>query len=92
MNILNLFVIIPVLTVFAIVFTKDFKGARVAAATGMSLQLITSVILVMSYFAQRKAGMTGEFLFLSDVSWFKTLNIHYTVGVDSIAVWMLLLA
>jgi len=92
MNILNLFVIIPVLTVIGIVFTKDFKGARVVAAAGMTLQLIAGIILVFSYFAQRKAGMTGEFLFLSDYTWFKTLNIHYAVGVDSIAVWMLLLA
>jgi len=92
MNILNLFVIIPVLTVIGIVFTKDFKGARVTAAIGMTLQLITAIILVFSFFAQRKAGMTGEFLFLSDFTWFKTLHIHYSVGVDSIAVWMLLLA
>ena len=73
MNILNLFVIIPVLTVIGIVFTKDFKGARIAAATGMTLQLITAIILVISFFGQRKAGMTGEFLFMSDLTWFKTL-------------------
>jgi len=92
MNILNLLVIIPVLTVFGILFTKDFKGARLAAATGMSLQLITSVILVFGFFAQRNAGVSGDFLFMSDYTWFKSLNIHYTVGVDSIAVWMILLA
>jgi NADH-quinone oxidoreductase subunit M len=91
MNILNLLVIIPVLTVIGIVLTKDHRGARLAAATGMSLQLITTVILVISYFSQRHAGATGEFLFLGDYSWYKALNIHYLIGVDSIAVWMLLL-
>jgi NADH-quinone oxidoreductase subunit M len=92
MNILNLFVLIPVLTVIGIVFTKDHKGARVAAAVGMSLQLITSVIVVVSFFAQRDSGATGDFIFYSDAMWFKALNIHYTIGVDAIAVWMLLLA
>ena len=86
MNILNLLVLIPVLTVIGIVFTKDYKGARVAAAVGMTLQLIATIVLVFSYFTQRKAGASAEFLFLSDYSWFKSLNIHYIVGVDSIAI------
>jgi NADH-quinone oxidoreductase subunit M len=91
MNILNLFVIIPVLTVLGIVLVKDYKGVRTTAAIGMSLQLITAAILAISFFAQRKAGMDAEFLFRSDLMWFKSLNIHYSVGVDSIAVWMICL-
>ena len=54
MNILNLLVLIPVLTVIGIVFTKDYKGARVAAAVGMTLQLIATIVLVFSYFAQSR--------------------------------------
>jgi NADH-quinone oxidoreductase subunit M len=92
MNILNLFVIIPVLTVLGIMFVKDYKGARMTAAVGMSLQLVAAAVMTLMYFAQRKAGATDEFLFYTDLSWFKTLNIHYIVGVDSIAVWMICLA
>lgn len=92
MNILNLFVIIPVVTMAAILFTKDLRGARLVSAVGMGLQLIAAVVLIFSFFALRKAGDSAEFLFYSDVTWFESLNIHYTIGVDSIAVWMIGLA
>ncbi|HOI50120.1 MAG TPA: NADH-quinone oxidoreductase subunit M [Prolixibacteraceae bacterium] len=92
MNILNLFVIIPVVTMAAILFTKDLRGARLVSAVGMGLQLIAAVVLIFSFFALRKAGDSAEFLFYSDVTWFESLNIHYAIGVDSIAVWMIGLA
>lgn len=92
MNILNLFVIIPVVTMAAILFTKDLRGARLVSAVGMGLQLIAAVVLIFSFFALRKAGNSEEFLFYSDVTWFESLNIHYAIGVDSIAVWMIGLA
>jgi NADH-quinone oxidoreductase subunit M len=91
MNILNLFVIIPVLTVIAIAFTKDNKGARMTAAVGMSMQLLTAAAMAILFFSARKSGVTDEFLFVSDLTWFKALNIHYAVGVDSIAMWMICL-
>jgi len=92
MNILNLFVIIPVVTMAAILFTKDLRGARLVSAVGMGLQLIAAAVLIFSFFALRKAGDSAEFLFYSDVTWFESLNIHYAIGVDSIAVWMIGLA
>ena len=91
MNILSLFVIIPVLTIFAILFTKDGKDARVVSAIGMSLQLITAIVLMFSYLAGRHAGNTAEMLFMANYMWFPSLNIHYAVGVDGIAVSMILL-
>ena len=48
MNILNLFVVIPVLTVAGILFTKDLKQSRMVSAIGMTAQLILSAILVVS--------------------------------------------
>ncbi len=91
MNILNVFVIIPVLTVLSIMLVKDSRSVRITAAAGMSLQLIAAAVLAILFFVQRKAGMTEEFLFQSDITWFKSLNIHYAIGVDSIAVWMICL-
>ena len=76
----------------AILFTKDLRGARLVSAVGMGLQLIAAVVLIFSFFALRKAGDSAEFLFYSDVTWFESLNIHYAIGVDSIAVWMIGLA
>jgi len=91
MNILNVFVIIPVLTVLSIMLVKDSRSVRITAAAGMSLQLVAAAVLAILFFVQRKAGMTEEFLFQSDITWFKSLNIHYAIGVDSIAVWMICL-
>ena len=91
MNILTLFIVIPILTVIGILMTKDFKGARVAAAIGMGLQLITAAVLVFWYLALRKAGDTSVMLFADDFLWFKSLNIHYAIGVDGISVAMIAL-
>ncbi len=91
MNILHLLILIPVLTITGIVFTKDLKGARLVSAIGMGAQLVLSVILVLWFLAERKAGNAAEILFLSDYLWFPSLNIHYLIGVDGIAVSMIAL-
>ena len=91
MSILWYLVIIPVLTITGILFTRDGRNARVVAASGMFIQLILSVVLLFLYFSQRNAGNTEEMLFVTDFSWFPSLNIRFTTGVDGIAVSMILL-
>ncbi len=91
MNILNLLVIIPVLTVTGLILVKDMKAVRRVAATGMFLQLVTAIVLMFLYLGLRKSGVTDEMVLVSDHLWFKTLNIHYTIGVDGISVAMILL-
>ena len=89
MSILTFLIIIPVLTIISILFTKDLKGARIVSAFGMGAQLVVSIILIFSYLGLRKAGVTDEMLFVADYTWFKSLNIHYAIGVDGIAVTMI---
>jgi NADH-quinone oxidoreductase subunit M len=91
MSILWFFILIPVLTISAIVMTRDNKSARLAAACGMFLQLLLSVALLIMYFAERKSGNTADILFLTDYVWFQSLNIHFLTGVDGIAVAMIML-
>lgn len=91
MNILSLFVIVPLLTIVGILFTKGLKGTRVVSAVGMGIQLILAAVLVFLYLGEREAGNTAEMLFTSDALWFPTLNIHYAVGVDGISVAMIAL-
>ena len=91
MNILTLFVIIPVLTITGIVLIKDIKRVRLVAGIGMGLQLLMAALLVVLYLIQRRAGYTEEMLFIKDLVWFKSLNIHYAVGVDGISVAMIAL-
>lgn len=88
---LSFLVLIPVLTVIGILFTKDNKGARVVSAVGMSVQLVLAIILVFAYLAERNAGNTALMVFEQKFVWFPSLNIEYYVGVDGIAVAMIAL-
>jgi NADH-quinone oxidoreductase subunit M len=91
MDILTLLVIIPVLTIAGIVLVKDVRQTKVVAAIGMGIQLIVAGTLVYLYLAERKGGNLDEMLFMKDVLWFRSLNIHYAVGVDGISVAMIAL-
>lgn len=91
MNILHLLVIIPLLTVAGIVFSKNMKAVRWASAIGMFAQLIVSILVMFAYMAIRKSGVTDEMVLMSDYQWFSTFNIHYTIGVDGISTAMILL-
>jgi NADH-quinone oxidoreductase subunit M len=91
MNILTLFIVIPVLTITGIILVKDIKRVRLVSAIGMGLQLILAALLVVLYLIQRKAGNTEEMLFIKNLVWFKSLNIHFAVGVDGISVAMIAL-
>ena len=89
MDILSLFVLIPVLTITSILLLKDYRQVRLVAAIGMGLQLIMAGVLVFLYLSERKSGNIEEMLFIKDYIWFKSLNIHYAVGVDGISVAMI---
>ena len=89
MDILTLFIVIPVLTMTGIILCRDHKQVKWIAAFGMGLQLTNAAILIISYLIQRNAGMTAEMLFVKDVVWFPSLNIHYLIGVDGISVAMI---
>lgn len=89
MDILTLFVVIPILTITGIVLVKDIKQVRLVSAIGMGIQLMLAAILIFLYLSERNAGNTAQMLFMRDVVWFDSLNIHYTVGVDGISVAMI---
>jgi NADH:ubiquinone oxidoreductase subunit 5 (subunit L)/multisubunit Na+/H+ antiporter MnhA subunit len=91
MNILNLLIIVPLLTVGGILMTRDLRQSRLVAALGMGIQLILSFVLVYLYLTERAAGNTAQMLFMFDAVWFPTLNIHYAIGVDGISVAMIAL-
>jgi NADH-quinone oxidoreductase subunit M len=92
MDILTLFVVIPVLTMTGIVLTKEMQNVRITAAIGMGIQLLLSAVLIYLYISARHAGNTAEMLFVKDIVWFKSFNIHYAVGADGISVAMIALA
>jgi NADH-quinone oxidoreductase subunit M len=89
MDILSLFVIVPLLTITGIVLIKDIRNVRIIAAVGMSIQLLLAALLIVLYVLERKGGNTDEMLFVRDIMWFRSFNIHYAVGVDGISVAMI---
>jgi len=89
MNILSLFVLVPVLTSIGIGFTHNLKQTRLVSVIGMSIQLLLSALLIYMYLTERQAGNVAEMLFTYDALWFPSLNIHYAVGVDGISVAMI---
>jgi NADH-quinone oxidoreductase subunit M len=91
MNILTFFVVIPVLTITGIILVKDIKRVKLVSSIGMGLQLLLAALLVVLYIMQRRAGNTEEMIFIRDFVWFKSLNIHFALGVDGISVAMIAL-
>ncbi len=53
MDILSLFVIVPVLTVLALVFSKGLKQVRIISMIGSFIQLGMAIHLLFAYFRER---------------------------------------
>mgnify|MGYP002629456807 FL=1 len=90
MDILSLFVVVPVLTIIALVFTKGLKQARLVAMVGSMFQLGMAINLVFAYFKERTIN-DGIMVFTKDFVWFEQFNIHYAIGVDGISVALITL-
>jgi NADH-quinone oxidoreductase subunit M len=90
MDILSLFILVPLITILALVFTKGLKQARIVSMIGSLVQLGMAINLVFAYFKE-KAVNSDIMVFTKDVVWFKDFNIHYFIGVDGISVALLLL-
>ncbi len=91
MDILSAFVLIPALMLLAFIPCRNIQQVRTIAIIGAVAELILSIVLLFMFYAERKAGNMEEMLFMRDVVWFTSLNIHYAIGVDGISVIMLLL-
>ncbi len=92
MDILTLFVVVPVLIVIIMVlFTKTLEQARMVTLIGMLVQLAMSVNLIDKYMKAREAGDHSIMLFQKNIPWFSEFNAHYHIGVDGVSVLMILL-
>jgi len=91
MDILTLLLVIPLLTVIAIVLSRNSNQVRISAAIGTGVQFIQTINLIFAYISERNTGNIDEMVFTKSVLWFKTFNIYYSVGVDGISVAMIAL-
>ncbi len=91
MDILTLFVIVPVITIVALMAVRNKSYFRVVALAGFIVQTLMSFNLIYQYLQERASGNNDIFVFTKDVIWFAPLNIHYAIGVDGISVLMIML-
>jgi NADH-quinone oxidoreductase subunit M len=91
MNILSVFVLIPVVMLLAFIPCRNIKQVRTIAVIGATAELLLAIALLFLFFEERGSGNMAEMLFVGDIMWFPSLNIHYAVGVDGVSVVMLLL-
>ena len=92
MSILTLFVVIPVLMLLGLWFSKNLAQVRGVMVAGASALLVLAIWLTVTFLQMRHAGNTDPMLFTYSVAWFPSLHIAYSVGVDGISVVMLLLS
>ena len=92
MNILSLFVVVPVLMMLVLFLCKNMNQIRTVMVTGASILIVLAGILTIMFLQERAAGNTAEMLFVSSTAWYAPLNIAYSVGVDGISVVMIILS
>jgi NADH-quinone oxidoreductase subunit M len=91
MNILILLIVVPAVTALAVMIARTKHQVRMLSAIGMTIQLLLSFYLLYLFFGERNAGNEALVLFTQSFAWYPSLNINFAVGVDGIAVAMILL-
>lgn len=92
MNILSLFVAIPVLMMLVLFLCRNMKQIRAVMITGASALVVLAGVVAFLFLQERAAGNSDEMLFVASTVWYAPLNIAYSVGIDGISVVMLILS
>ena len=92
MSVLSLFVLIPMLMLLGLWVARNLNQVRGVMVVGASALLLLSAWLTVSFISECAAGNSEAMLYTYSVTWFAPMNIAYSVGVDGIAVVMLLLS
>ena len=92
MSILTLFVVIPVVMLLGLWLARNDNQVRGVMVCGASALLALAIYLTVAFIQQRSLGNDAAMLWTYSTSWFPSLHINYSVGVDGISVVMLLLS
>ena len=92
MNFLIVFILIPLLMLFALFATRNRKQVLAVMVTGSSALVLASIYLTVRYILLRNSGVAETMLFTSSYTWFEPLNIGFSLGVDAVSVTMLALS
>ena len=80
MNILGLFVVVPVLMILFLFLCKDIKSIRAVMVTGATALLALTAVLVVTFLRERAANPDAEMLLVQSWTWYAPLNITMTLG------------
>src|SRR5574344_1212150 len=92
MNLLFLYIAIPLLMLGGLWAVKGGKSILAVMVAGSSALLLLSITLVVLYLEERTAGKMDQMLFRSDIIWYAPLNIALSVCADVVPVALLLLS
>ncbi|MEN9571267.1 MAG: hypothetical protein RL172_2498 [Bacteroidota bacterium] len=90
MNLL-LLILIPLVTALAIWLVRTPQQVRLVAFAGAAVQFALSFGLLGAYRLARAGGNSQVFIFQQQYQWFPSWGISFHVGVDGIAVAMIIL-
>ncbi len=86
MNLLDITIFLPLVVALIILFLKSNRAIKNIALIGMSVTFAVSLILAWNF------EVTGvQFQFVQKVAWIPQLGIHYFVGIDGLALLLILL-
>lgn len=92
MNFLLIFVIIPVVMMLLLFLAKSRRQILGIMVSSSIALVVASAYLTVKYISIRNAGVSDPMLFTSTWTWYKQLNIGFSLGVDGISVAMLCLS
>lgn len=88
---LSLLILIPLITAILVLVCKKPSHVRAASLAGSVAQLAMTLSVLSSFLKERATGNKAAYLFEVNYSWFNSLHINYHVGIDGIAMAMILL-
>jgi NADH-quinone oxidoreductase subunit M len=88
---LTLLIVIPLLTAFILLLTRNARQVKWVSLAGSTIQLMLAFVLLFSFNHERLKGNTEQMLFTQQHNWFPAWNISFYLGVDGISVAMILL-
>lgn len=91
MSLLVILLLIPTVTSLLLLFAKKSELIKQIALTGSVIQLGFATWLTSHYMSLRAMGEKSQMLFTQTIAWFRPLNINFAVGVDGIALAMIML-
>ncbi|MBS1598743.1 MAG: NADH-quinone oxidoreductase subunit M [Bacteroidetes bacterium] len=88
---LSVLLLVPTLTAIAILLARNANQSRWIAFAGSAIQFGLAFALLYAFSHERTNGNYEQMLFVQQYNWFPAWNISYHIGVDGIAVAMILL-